>query len=66
VDEFTKKCLGQFYFSTTRLKKILFTWSFKQFRRPAKDKKAKEDEKEAREIIFHISFQLERDNQINV
>lgn len=29
TDDFAKKCLGQFYFSTTRLKKFIFTWSFK-------------------------------------
>lgn len=45
IDEFAKKSLGQFYFSTTRLKKILFTWSFRQFKRSSKDKKVKEDDK---------------------
>lgn len=54
--------MGLFYFSTTRLKKIVFTWSFKQFKRPNREKRVKEEEKEQKEVIFHVAFQLDRDN----
>lgn len=34
-DEYCKKCLWYIYFSTTRLKKFIFTWSFRPFRKNA-------------------------------
>lgn len=34
-DEYCKKCLWYLYFSTTRLKKFIYTWSFRPFRRNA-------------------------------
>jgi len=44
-DDFAKKCLGHFYFSTTRLKKFIFTWSFKQHKKViSRDRKPKEEE----------------------
>ena len=33
TDEYYKKCLWQIYFSTTRLKKFIFTWSFHTLRK---------------------------------
>lgn len=33
ADEYNKKCLWYLYFSTTRLKKFIYTWSFKPYRR---------------------------------
>jgi hypothetical protein len=51
-DEFLKKCQGHFYFSTTRLKKFIFTWAFKQYRRASR----KKEENEAKEIVLHTPF----------
>lgn len=45
-DEFSKKCLGNFYFSTTRLKKFIFTWSFKKPIKSARERRSKEEERE--------------------
>lgn len=33
ADEYCKKCLWYLYFSTTRLKKFIYTWSFRPFKK---------------------------------
>jgi hypothetical protein len=46
----------------------MFTWSFRQFKRPVRDKRVKEDDKdrgEPKEVILNIPFQLDRDFQPN-
>lgn len=51
------------------MKKFMFTWSFRLFKRPQRDRKPKEEEKERgepKEVVLHIPFQMERDNNNNV
>lgn len=57
-DEYAKKCLWYLYFSTTRLKKLMFTWSFRPFRKNVAktDSAIQEVELPSREIILHVPF----------
>lgn len=61
ADEYYKKCQWYLYFSTTRLKKFIYTWSF----RPLKKNKnygplpIEDIEQSSKEIIYSVPFYVE-------
>jgi hypothetical protein len=61
TDEFSKKCLWWLYFSTTRLKKFIYTWSFRPYRKVANRSEniVTDIELESKEVIFHVPFYIE-------
>jgi hypothetical protein len=63
ADEYNKKCMWTLYFSTTRLKKFIYTWTFKPFRRNkinfSSDSAIREIELPSKEMILMIPFYVE-------
>lgn len=63
-DEYNKKCLWNIYFSTTRLKKFIYTWSFRPYKKPKIHHNEilstfADHEVLTKEIIFHTAFYVE-------